>query len=314
MGTGLLCIGLTTLDVVLRPVDRLPAGEGSTRIEGVEIIPAGTAAGAAMVAATLGVKTALAGALGEDRKGRFARMILAETGIDTTLVATLAERPTSTTVLPVDSAGRRPVLHALGAGHFLKLDQRMETAARAARFVHWGGVGLPHLEGGPGAALLAAARAAGAVVTCDLISPQASAREELKRLLPHVDYFLPSAAEALGLSGASDLAGAADVYLDQGAGAVIIKNGAAGAYLALGAERITLPAHAVTAVDTTSCGDSFCAGFIAALDQGWPPLEAARFAAATAALVAQGLGTLGRLESFAATERVMRETPLREAA
>jgi hypothetical protein len=35
---------------------------------------------------------------------------------------------------------------------------------------------------------------------------------------------------------------------------------------------------------------------------------------ATAALVAQGLGTLGKLESFAATERAMRETALSEGA
>jgi sugar/nucleoside kinase (ribokinase family) len=53
-------------------------------------------------------------------------------------------------------------------------------------------------------------------------------------------------------------------------------------------------------------------GFIAALDQGWPVVEACRFATATAALVAQGLGTLGKLESFEATERAMREMPLRE--
>jgi sugar/nucleoside kinase (ribokinase family) len=75
-----------------------------------------------------------------------------------------------------------------------------------------------------------------------------------------------------------------------------------------------LPAYAVTPVDTTSCGDSYCAGFIAALDRGWPPLEAARFATATAALVAQGLATLGKLESFEATEAAMRQMTLNEAA
>jgi sugar/nucleoside kinase (ribokinase family) len=68
-------------------------------------------------------------------------------------------------------------------------------------------------------------------------------------------------------------------------------------------------------VDTTSCGDSYCAGFIAALDRGWAPLEAARFATATAALVAQGLATLGRLESFEATAEAMRQmTPVTETA
>ncbi len=74
---------------------------------------------------------------------------------------------------------------------------------------------------------------------------------------------------------------------------------------------MTMPAHDIVPVDTTSCGDSYCAGFIAALDRGWSVLDAARFATATAALVALGLGTLGTLESFEATERAMRELPVR---
>ena len=50
------------------------------------------------------------------------------------------------------------------------------------------------------------------------------------------------------------------------------------------------------------------AGFIAALSRGWAPLDACRFATATAALVAQGLGTLGKLQSFADTETAMAES------
>ena len=74
MGTGLICIGLTTLDVVARPIDALPQGEGTTLIQGIGIAPAGTAAGAAMVAARLGVRTRLAGSVGGDLTGRFVRM------------------------------------------------------------------------------------------------------------------------------------------------------------------------------------------------------------------------------------------------
>jgi len=314
MGSGLVCVGLTTLDIVARAIDRLPQAEGGLLIEGIEVVPAGTAGGAAMVAATLGVETRLVTAIGDDRPGRFVRMALEETGVDTGLVAQLPGRRTSQTVLAIDSAGRRPNFHALGAGHFTEITPEAIEAAKAARFIHWGGVGSPRLERGPGAELLAAARAAGATVTLDLIAPQASAMDELARLLPHVDYFMPSAAEALPLAGADDLDRAADVFLGLGAGACIFKSGAAGSYVARGGERTWLPAHDITALDTTSCGDSYCAGFIAALDRGWPVLEACRFATATAALVAQGLGTLGTLADFASTERAMRETPLRETA
>ena len=75
-----------------------------------------------------------------------------------------------------------------------------------------------------------------------------------------------------------------------------------------------MPAHRITPIDTTSCGDSYCAGFIAALNRGWEPLEACRFATATAAQVAQGLATLGKLESFEATEAAMNAARTAESA
>lgn len=312
MSKGLLCIGLTTLDVVARPIDALPEGEGTRLIEGIAMAPAGTAAGAAMIAATLGVRTALAGTVGGDLMGRVVRMGLQERGVDVSLLGVMDGFPTSATVLTIDSQGRRPNFHALGAGLFSPTDDRVIAAAKAGGFLHYAGIGGPRLDGGAGAAVVAAAKAAGATVTCDLISPQPSALAELERLLPNVDYFMPSVGEAFTLSGTEDLAAAADFFLGLGARAVIIKNGGAGSYVALGAERTTLPAYAITPADTTSCGDSYCAGFIAGLDRGLPPLEACRVATAVAAQVAQGLATLGKLESYEGTLAAMRTMTLKE--
>ncbi|MBS0331419.1 MAG: carbohydrate kinase family protein [Proteobacteria bacterium] len=314
MPLDVLCIGLTTLDVVARPIDRLPEKEETILVEGIEVVPAGTAAGAALVAGALGLDVGLAGAIGEDRNGRFVRLVLGETGVRTDLIQTIAGAPTSTTVLAVDSNGRRPAFHALGASHLFELTPAVFEAAASARVVHWAGIGARNLDRGPGAELLAAAKAGGAVVTCDLISPNRHAPEELGRLLPHVDWFLPSATEALALSGAADLPAAAAHFRALGAGACVIKNGADGAFLDLGERQLTLPAHAISPVDTTSCGDSYCAGFITALLKGFDPVEAARFATTTAALVALGLGTLGRLKDYETTLDGMRTLPLREPA
>src|SRR5205823_5307891 len=114
MKSGLLAIGLTTLDVVASPIDRLPEGEGTTLIHGVACAPAGTAGGAAMVAARLGLAVKLASAVGADMVGRFVRMALEETGVDTALLPAIAGMVTSTTVLAIDSNGRRPNFHAPG--------------------------------------------------------------------------------------------------------------------------------------------------------------------------------------------------------
>ena len=292
---GLICLGLTTLDVVALPIDALPADEGTTLVERIVIVPAGTAGGAAMVAAALGLETRLATALGGDLAGRVVRLALEDQGVDLALIETLPDLPTSTTILAVNSQGGRPNFHAMGAGFFAGPSDAIAKAAGQTRFLHYAGVGGPRLDGGPGAQLLETAKAAGATVTCDLISPQPGALDELRRLLPYVDYFLPSAAEAVMLSGRDDLADAARFFTDFGAGNCIIKAGARGAVALLDGAVITVPSYEITPVDTTSCGDAFCAGFIVALDKGYSPHDACRFAGATAALVAQGPGTLGLL-------------------
>lgn len=314
MKERLLAVGLTTLDVVARSIDKLPPGEDAVLIEAAACAPAGTAGACAMIASRLGLKAGLISAVGDDMTGRFIRHGLETEGVDTTLLATLAGFPTSTTLLPIDSRGGRPVLHAPGAGSFAEVGPGAFAALETTGFVHYGGIGGVNLDGGEGAEFLRAAKAAGAVVTCDLIAPQASARLELKRVLPHVDYFMPSAVEARALSGLTDLRAAADAFIALGAKACIIKNGDQGALLAVGGRKIVVPAHVVDVVDTTSCGDSFCAGFIVGLSRGWEPYEACRLAAATAALVAQGLATLGRLVDFESTALAMRQLPLKDAA
>jgi sugar/nucleoside kinase (ribokinase family) len=74
-----------------------------------------------------------------------------------------------------------------------------------------------------------------------------------------------------------------------------------------------VPAFEVDVVDTTGCGDAFVAGFIRGLSLGRSDRDAAVVGAATASLVATGLGTdagefdLDRVLEFAGTAR---ELPL----
>jgi sugar/nucleoside kinase (ribokinase family) len=305
MNTGLLAIGLTTLDINAYPIDGLTHTEQTTLIEGLACAPAGTAAGAALVAARLGVAVKLAGAVGDDMNGLFVRVGLESVGVDTRLLATRAGELTSTTLLAVERDGRRSSFHRPGVGRAPPLDADVAAAARASRFVHYAAIGGPTTDGGPGADLLREAQAGGALVTCDLISPRRSALDEIARILPYVDWFMPSAAEAVFLSGSEDLSVAARRFVELGAKACVIKDGRQGALVLIDGQEHRVPAFAVTPVDTTSCGDSFCAGFIAALDRGWAPLDACRFAGMTAGLVAEGVGTLGALQDFEATVAAM---------
>lgn len=312
MAEGLLCVGLATVDILARPVERLPTSETVEIIDAIELVPAGTAGGMALIARRLGVRTSLCSAVGADAAGKLARLVYQEHGVDLSLLATVQDKATSTTLICISPAGRRPRFHMRGASMEVELGEAAFAAAKAAKYLHYAGIGAPKLDGGSGEALAAAARKAGATVTCDLISPRPNALEELRRVLPHVDFFMPNGDEALRLSGCATLAEAGEFFRDLGAGSCIIKDGPRGGLLVARDGCARVPAHSIEPCDTTSCGDSYCAGLVAALDRGRPVLEACRFASAVAALVASGLGTLGLLEGFEQADAFRLNTPVRE--
>lgn len=311
MQLDLLAIGLTTIDITVYPVASLPDDETGQIVEKIMLSPAGTAGGTALVVQKLGLRTAIASAVGDDPQGQLIRSVFDAAGVDTSLLAVDPAWPTSTTVLPIRPNGDRPNWHMMGASIFAPVTDAVFAALARTAAVHWGGVGFPGAAG-KGADLLQAARERGLFTSCDLIAPSDAAQADLDALLPHVDLFMPSLAEVRALAATGDPVEGARCFMARGAGGCLIKMGGDGALLILPDRQIHMPAHRIDPVDTTSCGDSLCAGYIAGRTRGLDPAEALRFGVATAAQVALGVGTLGKLDSYDATLAFMRDTPVKE--
>jgi sugar/nucleoside kinase (ribokinase family) len=313
-GTDCVCVGLTILDILGRHIDAIPEGNKTTLIQQIRTTPAGTAAGPAVIAAKLGLKTTLVGAIGTDDMGDYLTAMLKKQGVETGYLQRRTELSTAATMLAVNSGGDRPNFHAVGASILLEIDDRTRAHIVGSRFVHWGGAGtLLKLDEGPGADILKEARAKGAVTTCDFIAPSPRTLPALKLLLPHVSYFMPSLEEASEVAGTSTPEETARFYLDLGAGSCVFKWGAKGSLLATSSGVSRIPAFSVEVVDTTGCGDSYCAGFIAALARGFDLERACRFGTAVSALVATGLGSDAGVKNFDDTEKLMETLPVLEA-
>lgn len=296
----LLAIGLTTLDVTVYPVESLPAPDTGQIVQSITLSPAGTAAGTAIIAQRLGMAAGIASAVGDDAQGGLVRSMLEAAGVDTGLLLTSPGMPTSTTVLPIRPDGERPNWHMLGASVFAGVTDDMREALGRTAAVHWGAVGFPGVAGA-GADFLRLARERGVFTSCDLIAPGDAANIELDALLPHIDMFMPSMAEVRALAGTEDPAEGARHFMARGAGACLVKMGAKGALLVQADGAIHVPAFRIEPVDTTSCGDSLCAGYLAGRSRGLDAAAALRFAVAAAAQVALGVGTLGKLGGFEET-------------
>jgi ribokinase len=137
------------------------------------------------------------------------------------------------------------------------------------------------------------ARQRGVTVVLD----PAPARELPAELYPLIDIITPNEVEAGQLAGfpvksKEDAAHAAQLLLNKGAKAAIIKMGALGVVYATPAtaQAEFVPAFEVNAVDTVAAGDAFNGGLAAALIEGHALPEAIRWGAAAGALSATKAG------------------------
>ncbi len=285
-------LGVHVLDVLVRPVESIPEGQGGAIVDEIRMAPAGTAGGTAVTLAKLGAEVHSAGAIGNDPVGDVLLRLLAGFGIDTTNLVRRDGVQTSASVLPIRPDGSRPAFHVVGAnGTYTSADAPNDVIAGATH-LHVGG---PEFMGGDDAAkVFAFAREHGVVTSADLLAPGEQLADLVDWVAPifaHLDYFLPNDEQVLALTGASTVPAGCAALVDRGVGCVAATVGADGAVVATGAGVEQVPAFTVDVVDTTGCGDAFSAGFLRGLSLGRLPRDAAVLGCAVASLVAQGLGS-----------------------
>jgi sugar/nucleoside kinase (ribokinase family) len=162
---------------------------------------------------------------------------------------------------------------------------------RSVRHVHAGSFYLlPRLAAGL-AGIFKEAKAAKATTSLDPNDDPAGKwdRMVLDPVLRVTDYFLPNATEALALTGHHSVVDAAGILARRGP-LVVVKNGAEGALAHNGSKVITAPALKVETVDAIGAGDSFDAGWVAAVLNGMKPDRALTIAAACGSLSTRAAG------------------------
>jgi sugar/nucleoside kinase (ribokinase family) len=309
-------LGVHIADMLGRPVTAIPPRQDLAILEEIRLTVAGTAAGTAVDLAKLGADVHAVGALGQDELGNFVVDTMRRYGIHTGGLVRKPGVQTSATMLPIRPNGERPALHVIGANGELALeDVDLDLVARA-KYLHIGGTPLlARLDGEPMSRIFRHAREHGVVTTYDLLAiPRPDLLRKVEACLPWVDYFMPGLEEAVMLTGLTDRREVIRYFLDRGARHTVFKMGGGGssvAWLENGqVKELRVPTHRVPVVDSTGCGDAYCAGFIVGLSQGWDLEQAARLGSAAGALVIQGLGSDAGIVDLERTVEFMRTAPL----
>ena len=295
-------LGAHILDVLGRPVEAIPLGQGSARLTEIRATAAGTAAGPGVDLAKLGASVFAVGAIGDDLLGDVVIAAMARHGVDTTGLSRKSGVQTSATILPIRGNGERPALHVPGATSLLELaDVDLDRVRRSRALLIGAPDALGGIVGDGLAQVAAAARTGGALIAVDVLHPgRPGDLQRIAGLLGAADWFLPNDDQLLALTGRGDLASAIADVLALGAGGVAVTCGADGCMVAWrgGGAPVALPAIEVDVVDTTGCGDGFTAGMLAGLLVGAGPVDAAWLGIACGSLVATGLGSDAGIESL----------------
>jgi sugar/nucleoside kinase (ribokinase family) len=288
-------IGDCNPDVLVLGGDVTPAfGQQEKLVDRISLEVGGSATITAIAAARLGLTVALVAAVGADPAGTFMLDQLTREGVDVEAVIVRDAAPTGMTVA-LSRGGDRAILTALGAMTSLTAADIPPALLTRSRHVHVSSYFLLADSLGPGlAAILSAARAAGAVTSLDTNwDPAGRWRDgRLSAAIAAVDLLLPNEAEALALSGTATLEAAVSALAAAGP-ALAVKLGARGARCVDGPASYQVNLPPVTPVDTTGAGDCFNAGLIAGLLQGLPLPRAVALGCAAGALSTSALGGTG---------------------
>jgi sugar/nucleoside kinase (ribokinase family) len=291
----LLGLGQNSLDRVAFVEGPPPLPDAPEPAEALEL-PGGQVATAVLACARLGLRTAYAGAVGDDGAAPIVLEPLRRAGVDLSGVRTVKGARTRRALIYVEAKSGERHVHP-------RRDPRLVLAAEEVDAAAVEGSRALHLDADhPEAALRAArlARAAGAAVLLDLDRPGPGVEE----LLAQADFPIVSQRFAEWISGGGSVADGLGELLARGARLAVATLGAGGA-LARGPgdpAPFPSPGFRVEARDTTGAGDVFHAAFAFGLLQGWGLERVLRTANAAAALACRAVGAQGGLPDRPALE------------
>ncbi len=302
-----ISLGILVADVIAKSVSTLPDPGKLIPVDSIDLSIGGCAANTAVGLTRLGLEVAAIGAIGDDGFGDFILDTLTDERIDHTGIVRLDGTKTSATAVFVAPSGERSFLHYKGANAEFTSDDLDLTILGSARHMHIAGTFLMDaFDGHDAASVLKAAKEAGLSTSLDT-AWDASGRwwDLVEPMFDFVDIFLPSADEAMMMSGEDDVREMARFFIAHGVHTVGIKQGADGGYFRHGDDEFFLPALNVDVVDTTGCGDAFCAGFLSGYLDDLPLKECARMAVTVGSLCATGIGATCALPTWDELNRRM---------
>jgi len=301
--------GHLCLDIIPEVLTSTPIEPGQLVDTGPSILSTGGAvSNVGLALRKLGMDVALVAKIGEDAFGdAIARLVRGYgDGLDAHLSRTSTAQTSYSIV--ISQPGRdRTFLHHPGCNHFFGAEDVDFDALPKSEWFHFGYPPLMRRmfsDGGVELAdIFARAKRAGLTTSLDMSLPDSAGEsgrapwpQILAKVLPHVDFFMPSEEEVALMTGSADPAQKA---LEWGAKNVVLKCGADGLRWTDGTTVLHQPVFPVEIVGTTGSGDATIAGFIYGMTHGYAIAESLRIGCAVGASSCEAADSLSGILDWA---------------
>jgi len=299
----ILCLGILVVDVVAKPIEKMPDKGKLELVDTMELHTGGCASNTGYALGKLGISTGLMGKVGIDGFGDFLIDYMENSGLDTRGIKRTSSVNTSGTMVMVSADGERTFFHYLGANAELCYDDVDFDILREAKILHIAGTFLmPKFDGEAAARVLKQARGWGIITSLDTAwDSKGNWMKVLEPCLKHLDIFMPSIEEARMITGKETPSEIAEFLLSYGIGAVALKMGEQGSYVRTRDLEISLPIYQVDSVDATGAGDAFAAGLLAGISRGMSEKEAAELGNAVGACCVTSMGATAGVKNMEET-------------
>lgn len=281
MKNAVLIVGAAILDVLVSPAGPEVFATGSYPAENIKMTFGGDALNESLVLAAFGRKVYLQTVLGNDPEGEMIQRHCRKHGIVLGDDCKKEGIQTGINVVLVEPDGERSFLTNRNGSlrKLSKADVQMPfpedvgMLCLASMFVS------PELGAADMAEIFRQAKAQGICVCADMTKRKnGETMADVAEALQYVDFLIPNEEEAYLLTGADTPEGAAKVLQAAGVKTVVIKCGKRGCYVLETTGYYVSAVSGITCVDTTGAGDSFAAGFLYGISEGWTVRKSAEFA------------------------------------
>lgn len=288
-------IGAAIIDIMTGPVSQEVFQKGSQPVDMTKLSFGGDALNESVALSRLGKKVQLISKVGQDEAGARVLDYIRENGINTDSIRVEEGLTTGMNIVLVDEYGERYFLTNPN-GSLRKLEESdiepyIDSAADIVSFASIFVSPLLNVEAMERIFKKLKSKP-GRILVADMTKAKRGEKlQDIKKLLPFVDYILPNEEEIALLTGESDPYANASLLVEAGVSCAVIKCGKKGCIVKTKDELYEIKSYEVEKPkDTTGAGDCFAAGFLWALSENMTLEECGRFACAVASCAVECVG------------------------